>query len=167
MTLACIALGSNLGDSLTTLKQAVDTFHQSDQIQLDKCSPCYLSKPWGVEDQPDFYNAVVGIQTELSAWKLLDQLQQIELQFGRERNLHWGPRTLDLDIICYGSLEQDEPRLKLPHPFFAERDFVLLPLVDIYPDLIISGIPAADWLDRYLGKNPQRGLPEKLGVSLF
>lgn len=167
MTFACISLGSNLGDSLQTLKQSLAALQHWEKLQIHKCSSCYLSKPWGVEDQSDFLNAVVGIQTELSAWQLLDNLQKLEWQFGRERSEKWGPRTLDLDIICYGDLEQNDPKLQLPHPFFAERDFVMVPLVEIYPDLVISGITASVWLNRYLNKNPERVYPEKLGVSLL
>ncbi|MEQ8952989.1 MAG: 2-amino-4-hydroxy-6-hydroxymethyldihydropteridine diphosphokinase, partial [Gammaproteobacteria bacterium] len=133
MSFACIGLGSNLGDSLQILKGALTSLQKSGAIQLQKCSACYLSKPWGRENQPDFFNAVAGIQTDLSALNLLSFLQQIEQEFDRQRAESWGPRTLDLDILCYENLQQNDPTLRLPHPHFAERDFVLVPLAEIYP----------------------------------
>lgn len=166
MSFACIGLGSNLGDSLQILKEALSSLQKTGSIQLQKCSACYLNTPWGLEDQPDFYNAVAGIQTGLSASNLLSSLQQIEQEFDRKREEKWGPRTLDLDILCYENLQQNNPALRLPHPHFAERDFVLVPLAEIYPDLIISGKPVSVWLEQYLGSARERPLPVKLNAQL-
>lgn len=166
MSFACIGLGSNLGDSIQILKEALRSLQKTGSIQLQKCSACYLSKPWGLQDQPDFYNAVVGIQTGLSASNLLSSLQQVEQEFDRKREGKWGPRTLDLDILCYENLQQSNPTLRLPHPHFAERDFVLVPLAEIYPHLIISGKRVSEWLEQYLGSVRERSLPVKLDAQL-
>ncbi|MEQ9209548.1 MAG: 2-amino-4-hydroxy-6-hydroxymethyldihydropteridine diphosphokinase [Pseudomonadales bacterium] len=166
MSFACIGLGSNLGDSLQILKGALTSLQKSGAIQLQKCSACYLSKPWGRENQPDFFNAVAGIQTDLSALNLLSFLQQIEQEFDRQRAESWGPRTLDLDILCYENLQQNDPTLRLPHPHFAERDFVLVPLAEIYPDLVISGKRVSLWLEQYLSSALERPLPAKLDAKL-
>ena len=167
MTFACLGLGSNLGDSFKTLKDAVACLQEEDSVQLDKCSPCYESKPWGQENQPDFLNAVIGIHTQLPADELLSCLQAIELRFMRERTEKWGPRTLDIDILCYGNLQQTDPALILPHPYFSERDFVLVPLHEIYPHLKISDRPVSEWLTLYLDHFPDRPLPEKLTATLI
>lgn len=166
MSFACISLGSNLGDSLQILKGALTSLQKTGAIQLQKCSACYLSKPWGQENQPDFLNAVTGIQTELSALNLLSFLQQIEQEFDRKREERWGPRTLDLDILCYENMQQNDPTLRLPHPHFAERDFVLVPLAEIYPDMIISDKCVTVWLEQYLNNFPERPLPVKLDAKL-
>jgi len=166
MNFACIGLGSNLGDSLQILKEALAFLQKHGAVELQKCSACYLSKPWGLANQPDFLNAVAGIQTELCALNLLLFLQTVEQVFDRERGERWGPRTLDLDILSYENLQQNDPQLCLPHPHFAERDFVLLPLTEIYPDLIISGKRVSVWLEQYLNNAPERPLPVKLKAPL-
>jgi 2-amino-4-hydroxy-6-hydroxymethyldihydropteridine diphosphokinase len=166
MTFACLGLGSNLGDSFKTLKDAIACLQKEDSIQLNKCSSCYVSKPWGLEEQPDFLNAVIGVQTQLSADELLSRLQAIELRFLRERIEKWGPRTLDIDILCYGDLHQNDPSLSLPHPYFSERDFVLVPLHEICPDLIIAEKPVSEWLELYLNHFSDRPLPEKIKATL-
>ncbi len=167
MTFACLGLGSNLGNSFQILKDAIACLQNENSIQLDNCSSCYKSKPWGQEDQPDFLNAVIGIQTQLSAEELLSCLQEIELRFLRERKEKWGPRTLDIDILCYGDLQQTDNALSLPHPYFSERDFVLIPFHEIYPNLIITEKPVSEWLELYLDHFPDRPLPEKLKTTLI
>ncbi len=167
MTFACLGLGSNLGDSFKTLKDAVTCLQKANSVQLDKHSSCYVSKPWGREDQPDFLNAVIGIQTQLSAEELLSCVQAIELHFERKRTIKWGPRTLDIDILCYGQLQQTDSALSLPHPYFSERDFVLVPLHEIYPNLVIAEKAVSEWLAFYLERFPNRPLPEKLKTALI
>ncbi|MEX1056767.1 MAG: 2-amino-4-hydroxy-6-hydroxymethyldihydropteridine diphosphokinase, partial [Natronospirillum sp.] len=102
----------------------------------------------GPEDQPDFVNAVAEISTSLSPTDLLSALQKMEHQQGRVRTEHWGPRTLDLDILLYGDQTIALPDLTVPHPEMLKRAFVLTPLLDLAPDLLLSGHDADYWLDR-------------------
>ena len=106
-------------------------------------------------EQPDYFNAVAALDTTLPPLELLDALQAIERAAGRERTGHWAPRTLDLDLLLYGEAVIDHPRLTVPHPGIAARDFVLQPLHDLDPDLVI---PAAGSLATLLEHCPQRGL---------
>lgn len=131
MTRVFIGLGSNLDDPVVQLKKAIEQLNQLPQVSLIKTSAFYRSKPMGPQDQPDFVNAVVELETGLSADKLLDELQRIEHSQGRVRSLHWGPRTLDLDILLYGDEVIATERLTVPHAGIAQRNFVLVPLADI------------------------------------
>ena len=145
--LACIGLGSNLEDPEHHIKEALQAIDNIPNSQLDKISTVYKTTAWGMKQQPDFLNAVCGLYCGLTPEDLLNQLQQIEDTHGRERKVKWGPRTLDLDIICFGDLTLNSPTLTIPHPFFKERDFVLKPLAEIYPDLIIDGITVSTHLE--------------------
>jgi 2-amino-4-hydroxy-6-hydroxymethyldihydropteridine diphosphokinase len=102
--------------------------------------------PWGKTDQPAFLNMAVALETSLSPEDLLRQIQAIERALGRQRIEHWGPRTLDLDILCYEGESRDTPALRLPHPFLTERRFVLEPLAEIAPDLVVRGKTVCEWL---------------------
>lgn len=138
MAAALISAGSNMGDSLTALRQAVaETAQQAGRVTA--CSAVYRTRPWGFTDQPDFLNAAFALDTALTPEDLLQTLQRIELAHGRERKVHWGPRTLDLDIIDYSGVTADTERLTLPHPRALQRAFVLLPLDEIVPDYIFTG----------------------------
>lgn len=129
-----IGVGSNLGNPQQKARAAVTSMAQIANTQLTACSSLYCSRPMGPQDQPDYMNAVVSLQTELSAEQLLDALQRIELDEGRERKAQrWGPRTLDLDILLYGDEVIDTPRLTVPHYGMKQREFVLLPLAEIAP----------------------------------
>ncbi|SDB44040.1 2-amino-4-hydroxy-6-hydroxymethyldihydropteridinediphosphokinase [Pseudidiomarina indica] len=130
-----IALGANLADPLSTLKQAVQTLQQHPELHHFKVSSFYRSKPMGPQDQPDYVNAVAEFHTALAPLTLLDELQAIEQQYGRQRLRHWGPRTLDLDLLLYDHQQIQEPRLTVPHPGIAERDFVVVPLAELAPQL--------------------------------
>ena len=110
------------------------------QVQLELCSPLYLTKPMGPQDQPDYVNAAVAVITTLSARELLHALLNLELEMGRNRQQRWGPRLIDLDIIWYVGPSVDEPGLSLPHPGVSARNFVLYPLADIAPELQIPGL---------------------------
>lgn len=135
-----IGIGSNLEDPLTRVKQAIKQLMTLKQSKLISCSSLYASKPMGPDDQPDYINAVVSIKTQLSAIDLLDELQQLETGHGRIRTgQRWGPRTLDLDILLYGEKIINSDRLVVPHPGLHERAFVLYPLHEISPELIIPG----------------------------
>ena len=134
MSVDCaIGLGSNLGDSRAHITGALAALAQLPQSKLLACSALYKSAPVGPE-QPDYLNACVRLQTDLEPIALLDALQTIELAHKRERSVHWGPRTLDLDMLLYGDQAIDLPRLTVPHPFLCERNFVLFPLHDVWPD---------------------------------
>ena len=139
MTLAYIALGSNLGDSRRQVLDAMDALNALPETHLLQRSPLYLTPPWGVIEQPPFINAVVALDTGLLPEQLLDGLLQIETAAGRVRAERNGPRILDLDVLHVVGVSQNDERLTLPHPRMAERAFVLLPLFDIAPTLEIPG----------------------------
>ncbi|TXJ10409.1 MAG: 2-amino-4-hydroxy-6-hydroxymethyldihydropteridine diphosphokinase [Acinetobacter sp.] len=132
-----IGLGSNLGDSRSILREAVQHLAKLGTV---RGSRLYASPPMGPQDQPDYLNAVVALATTLEPLALLDQLQHIEQQSGRVRLRHWGERTLDLDLLLYDDAQIQHPRLTVPHVGIMQRDFVILPLLDLVPDLQIAGI---------------------------
>ena len=140
MTLAYIGLGSNLADPRTQVERALRALARLPETRLARQSRLYRSAPWGHADQPEFVNAVAELQTELSPRALLDALLAIERQAGRERDAtRWGPRVLDLDILACGDQVIDEPGLHVPHSHLHERAFVLLPLAELAPDMIVPG----------------------------
>ncbi len=133
-----IGLGANLDNPSQQLEDAISTLSQLEKCQLIKCSSFYQSTPMGPQDQDDYINAVALLSTELSPIQLLDQLQKIELQHGRKRKKErWGARTLDLDILLYNNEVIDTPRLTIPHYGMKQRNFVLLPLSEIAPELML------------------------------
>lgn len=135
-----IALGSNLANPLQQLKQAVETLQKF--TKNFAVSSFYGSKPLGPQDQPDYVNAVAKFDTELSPLALLDKLQEIEQQQGRVRLRRWGERTLDLDILLYGNQQIQSERLTVPHYDMHNREFVIVPLYELSPDLILpNGMP--------------------------
>ena len=137
MTRAVIALGANLGDRASTLAVAADALGQLPHTTLVALSSLYESaavKPHGVDlSAPEYLNAVALIDTDLSADELLAAIAELEIAFGRVRHERWGDRTLDLDIIVYGSVEQADDHLTLPHPRAHERSFVLVPWLEVDP----------------------------------
>ncbi|WP_142124616.1 2-amino-4-hydroxy-6-hydroxymethyldihydropteridine diphosphokinase [Pseudoxanthomonas sp. 3HH-4] len=141
MVQACIGLGANLGDAAGTLRQAVIALGQREEVTVRRMSRCYRTPAWGREDQPDFINAAVLLETSLSPRALLDLLLAVEADFGRHRidGERWGPRTLDLDLLLYGDAVIDEPGLRVPHPHLHERAFALVPLLEVMPDARIPG----------------------------
>jgi 2-amino-4-hydroxy-6-hydroxymethyldihydropteridine diphosphokinase len=135
-----IGLGSNLQEPQHQVNQAITALRAIPESHVVAVAPSYQSLPMGPSDQPDYINTVVQLETELSALALLDLLQAIEQSQGRERTKRWGARTLDLDVLTYGNEEISHPRLTVPHPGMAEREFVLYPLCDIAPTLVIPGL---------------------------
>ena len=135
MATVYVALGSNLDDPLAQLTQAVDSLKKF--AKNLKVSPFYGSKPLGPQDQPDYVNAVVKFETELEPLVLLDALQAIENQQGRVRLRRWGERTLDLDILLYDNVQLQTERLTLLHYDMHNREFVIVPLYDLSPELIL------------------------------
>lgn len=137
---AYIGVGSNLGDPAAQVQQAFQALAELPASQLIASSPLYRAAPvGGPAGQPNYVNAVAALDTTLNPDELLTALQAIETQQGRVRTVRWGPRTLDLDILLYGSTQRNDPHLILPHPRLHERAFVLSPLHDIAPNLTIPG----------------------------
>lgn len=137
---AFIGLGSNLDRPVRQVLTALDELGRVPETRLIRHSPLYRSAPLGPLDQPDYINAVAMLETSLRAEGLLDQLQSLEQRHGRVRSTHWGPRTLDLDILLYGDQRIDSDRLTVPHPQMHERAFVLVPLHDVAPDLVVPDL---------------------------
>lgn len=129
---AAIALGSNLGESISTVEKALSSLDQIQGIEVVTCSSWYSSQPVG-PPQPDYINGCALLKVDLTPHQLLETLLQIENEFGRVRLEHWGPRTLDLDLILYDNFILNTPNLQVPHPRMKERGFVLLPLAEIAP----------------------------------
>ena len=130
-----IALGSNLGESMNTLNSAITSLTKISGITVSTYSSWYQTKPIG-PSQPDYINGCALLEVELEPHQLLKTLLEIEQEFGRKRIQHWGPRTLDLDLILYENLVLDTPDLIIPHPRMRERAFVLVPLAEIAPNWI-------------------------------
>ncbi|MGH8820436.1 MAG: 2-amino-4-hydroxy-6-hydroxymethyldihydropteridine diphosphokinase [Rhodoferax sp.] len=128
-------MGANLGDAVATVRRAMDAIGQLSQTQLTRRSSLYRTAPLDAVG-PDYINAVVEISTALSAPVLLQQLQQLELDAGRERPYRNAPRTLDLDLLLYGDAQMQSPALTIPHPRMAGRAFVLMPLAEIAPQRV-------------------------------
>ncbi|MBN2168760.1 MAG: 2-amino-4-hydroxy-6-hydroxymethyldihydropteridine diphosphokinase [Actinobacteria bacterium] len=133
--MAYVGIGSNLGDRLSNLQGCISELEKRDGIRIAAVSSAYLSKPVGEADQPDFLNGVVAVETDKSPHEFLELLQEIERMYGRKRYRHWGPRTLDADILLFNDMQLDEPGLKIPHPMMTERRFVLEPLLEIEPEV--------------------------------
>ncbi|MEO5565571.1 MAG: 2-amino-4-hydroxy-6-hydroxymethyldihydropteridine diphosphokinase [Luteimonas sp.] len=140
-TIAAIGLGGNIGDVAASLRQALAALDGLAMTRLLQASPLFLTPAWGNPAQADFINAAALVETGLDPRQLLDGLLDIERQLGRDREagVHWGPRTLDLDLLLYGEAVIDEPGLRVPHPHLHERAFVLLPLSRIGADLLVPG----------------------------
>lgn len=132
---AVIALGSNIGNPKENLDLAIALLREATEVE--KVSSYYVTKPVGYEEQPDFVNAVCIIESQLPAIELLHMLHGIEKSMGRERTIKWGPRTIDLDIIQYGTILSSAEELTLPHPRAFERKFVLEPWAEIEPEAIL------------------------------
>lgn len=145
MITAYIALGSNLDTPIDQLHRALQTIEALPQTTLLAVSSFYQSKPLGPQDQPDYVNAVAKIETALAPLALLDELQRIENEQGRVRLRRWGERTLDLDILLYGNEIIQNERLTVPHYDMNNREFVIVPLAEIAPDLVLpTGIKLAE-----------------------
>jgi 2-amino-4-hydroxy-6-hydroxymethyldihydropteridine diphosphokinase len=138
---AFVGLGSNLGDPVNQVRLALNELSQLSRTRLLRQSAFYRTPPWGNTDQPEFVNAVAEIETGLSARQLLDSLLSIEARAGRVREgLRWGPRLIDLDLLIYGDTRIDEANLHVPHPRMHERAFVMVPLAELEPSLVLPGI---------------------------
>lgn len=147
MSLAYVALGANLADPVAQVRSALGALAALPDSQLLRASSLYRTAPVGIHHQPDFINAVAAIETRLAPPALLAALFAVEAQFGRRRDFHHAPRTLDLDLLLYDNLVIDSSLLRLPHPRMHLRAFVLAPLLEIAPACLIPGRGrAAAWL---------------------
>ena len=147
MTRAAIALGSNIGEPEAQVQRAFEELAGLPRTRIVAKSPLHRTAPVGYADQPDFVNACALLETSLEPRELLDHLLAVEKRHGRVRDIPNGPRTLDLDIVLYGERVIDEPGLKVPHPRAHERAFVLVPLLEVWPDAVIPGRgPAAQFV---------------------
>jgi 2-amino-4-hydroxy-6-hydroxymethyldihydropteridine diphosphokinase len=155
MTVSYIALGSNLGNPEAQLASAIQALGHASGCELIAQSPWYRSAAIGPGQQPDYLNAVAQLETLLSPRQLLHTLQAIEQAHGRERTLHWGARTLDLDILLYGVETISDTGLTIPHPRLQERNFVLYPLFDLAPEL---RLPCGTTIASLLARCPRQGL---------
>jgi 2-amino-4-hydroxy-6-hydroxymethyldihydropteridine diphosphokinase len=134
---AFLGLGSNLGDRLTNLQGAVDALRDEPGLRVTGSSRVWETTPVGGPPQPDYLNAVLRIETDLSARDLLAVAHRVEARLGRVRTERWGARTIDVDILLFDDERIDEPDLVVPHPRLAHRAFVLLPLLELDPDLVL------------------------------
>lgn len=154
--IAYVGLGGNLGDAASTLRSAALSLAQLPGSRMLAASRLYRSSPLGRADQPDYYNAVVKLRTGLSPGALLEMLLAVESEFGRVRTgERWGPRTLDLDLLLHGGTVCSGERLTLPHPGMRERAFVLYPLAEIEPGLVL---PQRERVADLLTRVPAEGL---------
>ena len=147
MKQAWIALGSNIAPRETYLQQAIQMLNEHEEIKLNQVSTVYETEPVGYENQDQFLNLVAEIETSLDPMELLRICQKIEQDLGRKRIIRWGPRTVDLDILLYSTENMNVEELILPHPRMHERAFVLVPLADIAPELLLKDKRVQEWLD--------------------
>lgn len=136
---AYIGIGSNLNDPMANVRKAFAALDAVERTRLVATSGIYRTAPWGPIEQPDFFNAVAGVLTQLEPLVLLRSLKALETQLGRVSTVRWGPRQIDFDILVYGDLVLSSTELTLPHPGLLQRSFALVPLADVAPDLQIPG----------------------------
>jgi 2-amino-4-hydroxy-6-hydroxymethyldihydropteridine diphosphokinase len=139
VTLAYIGLGANLGSRELTIQRAVELLREAEGVDVLAVSELRETEPVGVVDQPSFLNGAVAVETTRTPRALLELLLEIERSLGRVRGERWGPRTIDLDLLVYGTEVVDEPGLRVPHPRLQERRFALEPLIELDPRLDVPG----------------------------
>lgn len=136
MTKVYLSLGSNMGDRQGYLQRAVEALKQLTDTEVEAVSSYYETAAWGLTDQADFLNLALALETQLPAESLLSACQAIEKDLDRVRHVHWGPRTVDIDILLYGQEIWETEHLIVPHPFMTQRAFVLVPLLEIAENLV-------------------------------
>ncbi|MGI9365052.1 MAG: 2-amino-4-hydroxy-6-hydroxymethyldihydropteridine diphosphokinase [Rhizobiaceae bacterium] len=144
---AWLGLGGNIGDVQNALVAALQGLQQDSQVEIVMVSSMYKTPPWGLEDQPWFLNCCVELETNLTPHGLLDLCKKVEQDGKRERTIRWGPRTIDIDIIAFDGFESSDPQLEIPHPRATERAFVMVPLAEIAPELVLKNCTVRDWAD--------------------
>lgn len=153
-----ISVGANLGDREQSLRKAIDCLRRTEGIDVAAVSPWYETPPWGKTDQPPFLNGAAAVDTDMSGQDLLDICLSIEKELGRVRHEKWGARVIDIDLVYSPDERSCTETLKLPHPYMLERAFVLVPLRDIAPDLMLEGKSIDQWID---------GLPDAGQVKVY
>ncbi|ADR52598.1 2-amino-4-hydroxy-6-hydroxymethyldihydropteridine pyrophosphokinase [Candidatus Liberibacter solanacearum CLso-ZC1] len=143
-----IGIGSNIGDKKKYISHALNLIHQHNNCEIIAVSRLYKTVPWGNIDQDFFLNAVALVRTKISPDSLLDILLSIENNLKRQRNEKWGARTIDLDILLAGKYSSSTERLTIPHPYIVQRAFVLVPLADVAPHMVIHGFSVIDWIKK-------------------
>lgn len=146
-TTATLGIGGNIGDVVDTMHKALDILQGEAGIEIIAVSPLYKTPPWGFEDQDWFINACLVISCALSPSELLETCLATEKVLNRKRDVRWGPRTIDIDILTIDGFSSDDSHLTVPHPRMLERAFVLVPLADIAADMMVSGKAVSRWLD--------------------
>ncbi|WP_341760396.1 2-amino-4-hydroxy-6-hydroxymethyldihydropteridine diphosphokinase [Candidatus Endowatersipora endosymbiont of Watersipora subatra] len=146
MATVWLGLGGNIGNVFVSLAKALRRIDENSSICVKAVSTIYRTAPWGIEDQPCFYNCCTEISTCLTPGDLLKLCQTIENAGQRERQIRWGPRTIDVDILIYEGIVQHKQQLTLPHPRMLERSFALVPLKQITPDLVVGGLSINSYL---------------------
>ncbi|WP_079504214.1 2-amino-4-hydroxy-6-hydroxymethyldihydropteridine diphosphokinase [Mesobacillus jeotgali] len=157
---AYIALGSNVGDRFGYLTQAIILLESHEMITVVNTSSVYETDPVGYTDQDQFLNMAIQVETNLSPFELLDTCLRIELKLGRKRQIKWGPRTLDLDILLYNQENIETEKLTIPHPRMSERAFVILPLLEMDPSITLPTM-------REPLKNCLLSIPDREGVRIW
>lgn len=140
-----LSLGANLGNRAEPLRAAVQRIAAKDGVTLCAVSSLYETAPWGKTDQPAFLNIAVSLKTMLLPEAVLALTQTVETELGRVRHERWGPRTIDIDILYIEGVERHTPALTLPHPYMTERAFVLVPMAEIAPGLVVKGRTVEQW----------------------
>ena len=139
-----LGLGGNVGDPAETIRAALALLDERGIVRIDKASSFYRTAPWGGVPQPDYANCCAIGRTELTPFALLEAIKALEIELGRVETMRWGPRSIDIDILYYGVLAMQDERLVIPHRDLLNRAFVLIPLAEIAPDLVIAGRRVAD-----------------------
>ncbi|WP_069650282.1 2-amino-4-hydroxy-6-hydroxymethyldihydropteridine diphosphokinase [Caloranaerobacter ferrireducens] len=142
-----LGLGTNLGDRLGYLKEAIQLIKNFKDTEVTKVSKIYETEPWGYTLQDSFLNLCIEIETDLRPFELLEECQKVERILKRERYFRWGPRTIDVDILIYDDVFIDDDKLTIPHPRIQERAFVLVPLKDLNENLVIKGKTITKWIE--------------------
>ncbi len=156
MALAYIGLGGNVGDVIASMAGALQELDANPFVDVVDVSSVYRTPPWGLEDQDWFHNACASLDARMEPIELLEECLKIEKLFKREREVRWGPRTLDLDLLMFGEETLSTDRLTLPHPRMQERSFVIKPLEDIAPDVPVFGKTPGEWLVGLEDRNDMR-----------
>ncbi|BCH27747.1 2-amino-4-hydroxy-6-hydroxymethyldihydropteridine diphosphokinase [Mesorhizobium sp. L-8-3] len=156
MTRAALGLGGNIGDPRAAMSEALIALDKDPRLAVAAVSSLYRTPPWGRTNQPDFLNAVALVDTDLGARQLLDLCLYTERTLQRVRGERWGPRTIDVDILTFGDETIAEEGLQVPHPHMQGRAFVMVPLAEVAPAMIVRGRPAGEWANALDGSAVDR-----------
>ena len=146
MNKSYLGLGTNIGDRLKYINEALVILNSNPNINITQKSKLYETKAWGYKEQEDFLNMCIEIKTSLNPYELLSACQDVEKKLKRERKIRWGPRTIDVDILFFNDIILQEENLEIPHPRIKERAFVLIPLIDLNDKLKIDNISINEYL---------------------